>query len=71
VSKVGNFTKYLAAVVLGNVVYFSVLPYLPPVVRHGGFEIDWGLLVDAFFCLIAYALLDVFWPSRPRPRTGG
>ncbi|HEV8524459.1 MAG TPA: hypothetical protein VGQ71_08160 [Terriglobales bacterium] len=65
-----KFAKSLLAVILGDVLYFSVLPYLPPVVRHQRFQIDLGLLVDASFCLIAYAILDLLWPSRPRIKTG-
>jgi hypothetical protein len=65
-----KFTKSLLAVILGNVVYFSVLPYLPPMVRHQRFQIDPGLLVDVSFCLIAYAVVDLLWPSRHRTRTG-
>lgn len=69
--RMSRFTKSLLAVVLGNFVYFSVLPYLPAAVRHQRFQIDLGLLVDASFCLVGYAILDLLWPSRGRPRTGG
>ena len=47
----------LLAIVLGNVVYFVLAPSLPPVARHHRFLPDLGLVVDFWFCLVAYGLI--------------
>jgi hypothetical protein len=56
----------LIAVVAGNAVYFTVVEWLPPAARHQPFQIDWGLAVDAWFCLVCYALLGMTRWSRGR-----
>ncbi len=53
----GNFLQALAAVVLGNVVYFLLESSLPPIARHHPFRIDVGMLVDFWFCLVAFGLI--------------
>jgi hypothetical protein len=52
-----NFLQTLVAIVLGNVVYFLLLPSLPPVARHHPFQMDLGMVVDFWFCLVAYGLI--------------
>jgi hypothetical protein len=52
-----NFLQALLAIVLGNVVYFLLVPSLPPVARHRPFQPDLGLVVDLWFCLVAYGLI--------------
>jgi len=59
-----NFGRSLAAVLLGNAAYLLVEPYLPLRGRHQPFQIDWGLAVDFWFCLVAYGLLG-FVRRRP------
>jgi hypothetical protein len=54
-----NFLHALAAVLAGNVVYFLLLPFLPPAARHVPFQIDLGLAVDGCFCLVFYGILKV------------
>ena len=50
--------KTLVAVLGGNFIYFGVLyHYLPPGARHRPFQVDWGLVVDFWFCLALYGLL--------------
>ncbi len=49
--------QMLLAIILGNVVYFLLLPSLPPVVRHRPYQIDLGMMVDFWFCLVAYGLM--------------
>ncbi len=58
--------KRLAAVVLGSLLYFFVLmPHLPPAARHQPFRLDWGLLVDAWVCLVLYGLLELATRRKP------
>jgi hypothetical protein len=52
-----NFIQALAAIVLGNVAYFILAPSFPPAVRHRPFQPDLGMLVDFWFCLVAYGLI--------------
>ena len=51
-----NLIQALCAIVLGNVVYFLLAPSLP-LPRHRPFQLDVGMLVDFWFCLVAYGLI--------------
>lgn len=52
--------KQFAAVLIGNVLYFFVLmPHLPMSARHQPYRLDWGLLVDAWICLVIYGLIEL------------
>jgi hypothetical protein len=52
-----NFLQAFLAIVLGNVVYFLLMPSLPVVAQHHRFHVDLGTLVDFWFCLVAYGLI--------------
>jgi hypothetical protein len=52
-----NFLQALLAIILGNVVYFALVPFLPPVARHHPFHMDLGIILDFWFCLVAYGLI--------------
>ncbi len=52
-----NFLETLVAIILGNVVYFVLAPSLPPVARHHRFHLDLGMVLDFWFCLVAYGLI--------------
>ena len=52
-----NFLQTLLAIILGNVVYFVLAPSLPPVARHRPSRLDLGMVVDFWFCLVAYGLI--------------
>ena len=52
-----NFLEALVAIVLGNVVYFLLMPSLPAAARHHRFHTDLGTVVDFWFCLVAYGLI--------------
>ena len=54
-----NLVQTLVAIVIGNVVYFLLLPSLPQVARHRPFQIDLGLVIDFSFCLLAYGLIRI------------
>lgn len=47
----------LAAVLLGNAAYLLLSPYLPARARHQVFKFDVGMLVDFWFCLVAFGLI--------------
>lgn len=52
-----NLIQMLSAIILGNVTYFLLEPSLPPLARHKLFQPDLGLVVDFWFCLVAYGLI--------------
>ena len=53
-----RWLEYLAAILLGNAIYyFSLLPHLPEALRHEGFAIDWGVLVDFAVCVAVFGLI--------------
>lgn len=52
-----NFLQALVAIILGNVLYFVLAPSLPPIARHRPFRLDLGMVLDFWFCLVAYGLI--------------
>jgi hypothetical protein len=52
-----NFLQALLAIILGNVLYFALFPSLPPVARHRPLHLDLGIILDFWFCLVAYGLI--------------
>jgi hypothetical protein len=65
-----NFVQSLAAVLLGNAVYLLLSPYLPPLARHTVYKMDFGVLVDFWFCVVAFGLIRtaMWWRQRKRSR---
>jgi hypothetical protein len=61
-----NFLQSLLAVLLGNATYYLLMPSLPPAARHKLFQLDLGLLVDFWFCVVAYGLIRTaqWWRHR-------
>ena len=59
-----NLAQALLAIILGNLVYFLVLPSLPPVARHHPFRVDLGTALDFCFCLVIYAGIRTVRKSR-------
>ncbi len=51
-----NLVQALAAIIIGNLAYFSLAPSLP-LPRHRPFQLDAGLVVDFCFCVVAYGLI--------------
>jgi hypothetical protein len=61
-----NFWKSLAAVVVGNAVYFLLMAHLPPAARHAPNRLDLGLAVDFLFCVAVYGVVDLAQRRRGR-----
>jgi len=53
-----RWLKSLAAVLLGNALYFYLLPSLPPPARHKPMHLDLGVVVDFWICLCMYGLIE-------------
>jgi hypothetical protein len=54
-----KWIKYLIAILLGNALYFSLSPRLPAAAQHHSWTIDLGTVVDFWFCLLVYGLLEL------------
>jgi hypothetical protein len=53
-----RWVEYLLSILLGNAIYyFSLSPHLPPVLRHPGTTLDWGVLTDFVVCAAVYGLI--------------
>jgi hypothetical protein len=52
-----NTLQALLAIILGNLVYFLLVPSLPAAARHRPFHLDLGIILDFWFCLVAYGLI--------------
>jgi hypothetical protein len=63
-----NFLQSLAAVLAGNIVYFLLMPHLPPAARHNPARLDLGVVVDFWFCLVFLGVIKTFskWGKRSR-----
>jgi hypothetical protein len=60
-----NFAHSLAAVLVGNLVYFFVMPYLPEAAQHVTRSFDLGMAVDFCFCLAVLGIIKAFaWRMR-------
>lgn len=51
--------KFLIAILLGNALYFGLYPHLPPGAQHREWTVDLGTVVDFWFCLVVYGLLEL------------
>ncbi len=63
-----RWLKYLVAVLLGNALYFSLSRYLPPAARQAANGFNLGTLVDLWFCVAVYGLLELGALLRHRAR---
>ena len=54
-----RWIRFLLAILLGNAWYFALLPYLPPAAQHRAATVDLGTIVDFWFCLLVYGLLEL------------
>lgn len=62
-----NFWKSLIAVLAGNLLYIGLYSVLPEAARHRPFKLDLGLVVDLWFCLFFYGLIELFLRIRQKP----
>ena len=54
-----DWLRYLVAILLGNGLYFAMSPCLPPAARHRSWVVDLGTIVDFWFCLVVYGLMNL------------
>lgn len=63
-----NFVQSLVAVLAGNLIYFLLMPYLPPAAQHMH-KYDLGMLVDFWICLVVFGLIKTISSWRERSRS--
>jgi hypothetical protein len=64
-----RWLKYLIAILLGNGLYFVLSPQLPPAARHATDGFNLGTLVDLWFCVAVYGLMELgAFLSHRRPK---
>ncbi len=57
---VRRLLKQLAAILIGNAIYFLLLmPHLPAAAQHRPDKLDLGLLVDFWICVVVYGLIEL------------
>lgn len=73
-----NFQRSLAAVVVGNLIYFALLPVLPHALQHGLTKVpighwtvavgkfDFGMLIDFAICAALFVLFGALWSEKKR-----
>ncbi len=62
--------KQLAAILIGNFLYFFLLtPHLPMAARHDPSRIDLGLLVDFWVCVVVYGVILLIGKMRRKRPT--
>jgi hypothetical protein len=59
-----RFWLALAAVIVGNAIYFAVQRILPPSGRHDPFRIDLGLVLDCWICLVVFNIFLFLFRSK-------
>jgi hypothetical protein len=53
-----RWLEYLIAILIGNAIYYlSLAPHLPQILRHQGFGIDGGVILDFAVCVGVYWLI--------------
>jgi len=65
-----NFVHSLVAVLAGNAAYFLLMPLLPARAHHAPFQIDLGLIVDFWFCLVAFGIVKSVSGRRRESKLG-
>jgi hypothetical protein len=63
-----NFIHALVAVLAGNAAYFLLEKYLPARARHVPLQIDFGLVMDFWFCLVVFGLVKTIAGRRASRR---
>ena len=62
-----KWIKLIVSVLGGNAIYFVLAPHLPPAAQHQALTVDLGTVVDFWFCLVVYGLLELgAFLLRPR-----
>lgn len=66
--KRSSIIRMLAAIIGGNVIYFAVEPHLPAAAQHHTYYPDLGTLVDLWFCILLWGLLELLATIFARAR---
>jgi len=56
---VTNFVHALIAVIVGNIVYFLLVPYLPPAAHQRACPMGLGMVGSFWFCLAVLGIVKM------------
>ncbi len=51
-----RLSRYLLAILIGNVIYFALSPHLPASLQGAASQFGWGTLLDFAICVAVYGL---------------
>jgi|GEM_PF-4417048 len=57
----GGWRRSLAAVLIGNLLYFLAEPYLPEALAYQYNSFGWWVLIDLLFCVAVLRLTYFVW----------
>jgi len=52
-----SWMKMLLAILLGNALYFLLIPHLPQILAHETYRLDTGLFFDMVICAMVYVAI--------------
>ena len=52
-----SWTKMLLAILMGNIIYLLLMPYLPDIFTHAAYRVDTGLFFDMLLCAMVYVAI--------------
>lgn len=61
-----NLRKSLAAILIGNVIYFLLMPHLPLIAQHEIYNMDLGLLLDFAICVAVWGAITFLGKRIPK-----
>lgn len=54
-----RYLRWLVIIPSGNGIYYAFFPWLPRALKHQTYKVDLGMLLDAGFCLIVFAVFEL------------
>ena len=61
-----GWPRSLISILIGNVLYYGAIDFLPATAHHQPFEFDWGLAVDFWICVAVFGISLLVWPRKPK-----
>ena len=58
-----GWRRSLLAVLIGNLIYFASVDYMPAWARHTPYMYDVGLAVDFWICVLVYIMIRLLFPK--------
>ena len=58
-----GWKRSLLAVLIGNLIYFSIIDDLPEAMQHKPYMYDLGLAIDFWICVMVYGAIRYTFPK--------